>query len=136
MFKYIVISFSLIFLFACTATEEIDDQPDVSILRDGLKVSAAIGYSASLATQVFFYDRIPEGANFQQFSQDDFDRSGIIQMPLMDREDIPFNENIGEVTIAGIWSDNTGVISMIFTDTDLENFTIDFIGFYTVPVIV
>ncbi len=50
---------------------------------------------------------------------------------------VPFNSGLGDITIAGIWNDNSGgVISIMFSDFDVVNGDFKFYGIHTIPIIV
>ncbi len=48
---------------------------------------------------------------------------------------LPFNSSVGQITIAGIWGDDGGVITALFTDIDVLEAKYAFKGIHTIPVI-
>ena len=45
--------------------------------------------------------------------------TGIMLVTINDSYPLPFNASDGQLTIAGIWGDNGGVITVLFTDIDI-----------------
>jgi hypothetical protein len=48
---------------------------------------------------------------------------------------LPFNGSVGEISIAGIWGEDGGVLTALFTDIDILESKYEFIALHTVPVV-
>lgn len=123
-------------LLSCKKIEEFNKDPDITPLKEGFQISAAVGHCASLAHMAFNGQPLPENVSFQSGSNSEYPGSGILYVNVSDNYPLPYNQNIGDIIIAGLW-DNTGgggVISIIFADVNLFTQDFKFYGIHTVPV--
>lgn len=129
--------FGLLPVESCRKINELKKDPELIPLQQGFKVSAAIGYCASLASMAFNNQPLPDNVIFEQGGNSQYSSSGLIFVNVDESHPLPFNRHIGQVIIGGLW-DNTaggGVISIIFGDLDILSAEIKFYGIHTVPII-
>lgn len=138
----ILLVFFLVILLSstlsCKKLEDLtDNNPDLKMLEDGFKASAAIGYCASLAHLVLTGEEVPNNVTFSS-NQSDYSRSGLIYVHVSSEYPLPFNNNIGDIIIAAIWDDlsQSGVMAVVFGDFDILNADYQFYGIQTVPFVV
>jgi hypothetical protein len=125
----------LISLLGCNKFKELKNDPDISPLQQGFKTSASIGYCTSLAVMAFQGQQLPANVIFNQGNNTEFSQSGILYVKVDIDNLLPFNHNIGDIIIAGIWDNEkeSGVISIIFGDLDIFEGKYKFYGIHTVP---
>ena len=111
-----------------------DENPEIDPLKHGFKTSAAIGYCASLAVTVLEGGTVPGNVRFESTSHGEYSNAGILYVTVDDRFPLPFNSLIGDIIIAGIWDNDNGVITVIFSDLDIFNSVYKFYGIHTVPI--
>ena len=132
------ISLTIVLLSAlaigCNKLDQLDEDPELQPLTYGFQASAAIGYCASLAVSAFKGEALPSNVTFTPSSKDGYDGAGIIHVDVTSSNPVPFNGHTGDITIAGLWNGNGGVISIIFADIDILSSNFQFYGLYTVPV--
>jgi hypothetical protein len=112
----------------CKKLKELKQEPELESLRMGLKTSAAIGYCASIAVSAYKGMALPENVTYNR-------STGLIYIKIDESHPLPFNKNVGDIIIAGIWQTNGGVISILFADIDLIDSDIKLYGLHTVPII-
>ncbi|MCK4664092.1 MAG: hypothetical protein KAT68_14585 [Bacteroidales bacterium] len=137
VFPLIILLVLFIFINSCKKIKELDQDPEIEPLTHGFKASAAIGYCASLTSTVFKGGQLPDNVIFQTSSNDEYTSAGTIFVNITESNPLPFNNNIGQIIIGGIWddNDNCGVITIIFADIDILSGKYKFYGIHTVPVI-
>lgn len=135
---YIIILFLIVFLFSCKKLKEYATPPELAPLQYGLKTSAAIGYCASIAMSAFKGETLPGNIVFlKKGKTDNKNSSGLIYIHVDNNHPVPFNAEVGEIVIAGLWDEeDAGVVSIILADIDIMQPKFKFYGFYTVPVII
>ncbi len=137
----LILLMAVVLLFSCKKVKEINQDPEIEPLKHGFKVSAAVGYCASLANSLFRGENLPDNVLFQSSQNDDYSGSGIMYVTINDNYPLPFNRNIGQIIIPCLWdvnydqSEYSGVITTIFTDINILEGKYKFIGIHTVPVI-
>jgi len=114
--------------FSCGKYKEYSQKPELEPLQQGLKTSMAMGYCASIAASAFEGKGLPENVTYNK-------NTGLIYITLDKNHPLPFNQNIGDIVIAGVWQGNSGVISILFANFDLLGYKIKIYGINTVPVI-
>ena len=131
----IILCIALIFP-SCKKIREYTKEPDLGSLRYGLKASTVIGYCAAVSLAAFNDQPLPSNIYFQSGDNSDYSRSGLIFINIDQSHPLPFNDEIGQIIIGGIWdTDNSGVISILLMDIDLLKPDFQFYGIYTIPVI-
>jgi len=115
-------------LCSCGKLADYRHAPELESLQRGIKTSAAIGYCASIAASAFNGEALPENVSFNK-------SSGLIHIIIDEAHPLPFNTNDGEIVIAGLWSGDGGVISILLGHLDLPGGKAKLTGFYTVPII-
>lgn len=126
----------LCLLLSCGKIRELDQEPEIQSLQDGLRTSATIGYCASLANTLFQGYPLPENVIFQSINSDTHSGAGILFVDINSQYPLPFNPAVGKIIIAGIWNDeHDGVITILLTDIDLRSFTTELLAIHTIPVI-
>jgi hypothetical protein len=120
---------------SCKKIEEVNQDPEIEPLKHGFKVSAAIGYCASLAYTFFKGENLPDNAVIHSQNSNTDTESCIMLVSINESYPLPFNASVGQITIAGIWGEDGGVITALFTDIDLLEAKYEFKGIHTVPVI-
>jgi len=118
----------LIIAVSCRKYKDYSQKPELEPLQQGLKTSMAVGYCASIAVSAFQGRELPSNVNYNK-------SLGLIYITIDQNHPLPFNSNIGDIVIAGIWHDNGGIISILFADIDLLNYKTKFYGIETVPII-
>jgi hypothetical protein len=123
-------------LSSCKKINEINLDPDITELRNGLQVSATVGYCASLARTLFTGESLPANVVFQSENNDGHRASGFMLVTINEKYPIPFNHNTGELWIGCLWDpeDYTGIISAVFTDISILKEEYELVGIYTIPV--
>jgi hypothetical protein len=120
---------------SCNKIEELNQSPELEPLEHGFKLSASIGYCASLAKSAFTGEPLPDNVTFEQHSSAGYSSSGILHVRVTESTPLPFNDKPGDIFITGLWDGvNGGVISIIFADVDLFASQFKFYGIYTVPI--
>jgi len=133
--KIIVLVF-IVSMSSCRRLEEFNQPPELISLEQGFKTCAAIGYCVSIANSAFNNEPLPGNVTFEKSSKDGYTSSGLVHISVTSTTPLPFNSNIGDIYIAGLWDGaNGGVISIIFANVDIFTSTYKFYGLYTVPVI-
>ncbi|MBN1414043.1 MAG: hypothetical protein JW973_02990 [Bacteroidales bacterium] len=127
------------FLFSFTSCKKIDEynkEPDVEYLRDGIATSVAVGYCASVAMSAFRGNPLPSNMLFTKGNCNEFHCSGLIIINTSTQHPLPFNKNVGQIIIGGLWDQgNSGIISVVLVDISLLRGESILYGIYTVPVI-
>src|ERR1035437_1881101 len=118
----------MILSFSCRKYREYSQKPELEPLQQGLKTSMAVGYCASVAVSAFEGKPLPGNVTFNK-------NLGLIYITFDQTHPSPFNQNIGDIVIAGVWQTNSGVISILFANFDLLNYKTKIYGINTVPVI-
>ncbi|HEY0740004.1 MAG TPA: hypothetical protein VGD40_01030 [Chryseosolibacter sp.] len=122
---------------SCSKVDEFRQPPELTPLEDGFKTSAAIGYCISVATRALTGQSLPPNVIFTKRTTDGYSNSGLIHISVDDSAPVPFNSKIGNITMAGLWNENSGgVISIMFSDFDLVNGDFKFYGIHTIPIMV
>ncbi len=134
--KYCILCVAVVSFFACNKLKDLNQQPDLTPLTQGFKATAAIGYCASIAQSAFNGDPLPANMQFSSQSKSGFTGAGIITVTVDANNPLPFNHNTGSIIIGGLWSGNSGVISILFANIDLLSAQVKFYGLYTVPVFI
>ena len=129
---------TILSLSSCKKIKNIfDDNPDLLVLEQGFKSSAAIGYCASITHMVFTQGKLPGNVTFSTVNQSEYSGSALIYIDVSNTNPLPFNKNIGNIIIAALWdeTDRSGVMSITFANIDLLNASFRFYGIHTVPFI-
>jgi hypothetical protein len=127
--RLFLIFLALLVVGSCKKIEELNVQPELEPLQQGLKTSAALGYCASVAAAAFQGHTVPPNVVYNE-------NTGMIYIHIDQNYPLPFNKNIGEIIIAGIWNGNSGLISVLFANIDILGGNVRLYGFYTIPIIV
>ncbi|MBN2167478.1 MAG: hypothetical protein JW717_14475 [Marinilabiliaceae bacterium] len=125
-------------IVSCNKIKELDDKnPDLKMLEDGFKVSAAIGYCASLTHLVLTGNSVPDNIIFTA-KESNFSNAGLIYINITSDNPLPYNNQIGDIIIGAIWDkqSQSGVMTVIFGNIDLINTQYKFYGVHTIPFIV
>lgn len=132
----LLLLFGLLSFDACRKIEELKKDPEMVPLQQGFKVSAAIGYCASLAAMAFNDQPLPDNVIFDKGGNSQYSSSGLILVNVDKNNPLPFNDHVGQIIIGGLWdnTDGGGVISIIFSDLDILSAEFKFYGIHTVPV--
>jgi hypothetical protein len=120
---------------SCKKLEEYNQKPELSSLQQGLKTSVAIGYCSSIAMSAFKGDALPSNVTMVSKGSNQNGSSLLLYIKLDKSNPLPFNSNVGDIIIAGIGSESSGIISILFGDFNLLNANVMLSGIQTVPVI-
>lgn len=128
---------SIVFQFnSCSKAKDLlDNDPDIATLQNGFKVSAAIGYAASIAGAAMKGNTLPSNVIIESFSSNS--EATLIHVKVNDNYPLPFNEDkgIGDITIVGIWGENnSGIISILFSNLNVLGNQFEFFGIQTIPI--
>ena len=115
----------LIYL-SCNKLREINQAPEIEPLRQGLKTSAAVAYCASVATSAFKGETLPDNVAFDK-------NAGLIYIKIDRSHPLPFNKNIGDIVVAGVWKNNSGVMAILLGNINLIGGNIKLYGIHLVP---
>jgi hypothetical protein len=134
---FFILTFYLVIitLASCRKLSEVNQDPEIEPLKHGFKTSAAVGYCASLAYRWFNGESLPDNVIIQSQNVSNENKSGVLMVYINDSFPLPFNTSVGQITIAGIWGNNGGVITALFTDIDILEAKYEFKGIHTIPVI-
>jgi hypothetical protein len=133
--KLIILS-SLTFISSCKVIEDYKQVPELTPLEQGFKTCATIGYCASIASSAFNNETLPDNVTFTASTKAGYTSSGVVHITVNSTTPLPFNSNIGDIYIAGLWDGiNGGVITIVFANIDIFTSTYKFYGLYTVPII-
>ena len=130
-----IVIFVITSFISCKKIEEFNQDPELTPLQHGFKVSSAIGYSASLAYTYFKNKDLPDNVIIHSQNNDQDTKAGILLVNINDSYPLPFNNSVGQITIAGTWGNTGGVITVLFTDISIIRSRYKFIGIYTIPII-
>jgi hypothetical protein len=132
----LILLLMVVVLASCRKLDEINYDPELEPLIHGIKSSSAVGYCASLATSYFMDGVVPGNAILSAKKEGTSSESMIMIVTIDDSYPIPFNPYQGQITIAGVWGGNGGVITALFTDINLLGTLRFFRGIHTIPVTV
>lgn len=134
--RYLMIVSWISLLFSCDKIREMDQEPEIHSLQDGLRTCATVGYCASLANTLFRGDPLPENVIFQPVDTDTHSGAGILYVDINSEYPLPLNQSVGQIIIPALWNDDhDGVITILLLDIDLIPFNAGLLGIYTIPVI-
>jgi hypothetical protein len=125
----------MIVLASCRKWNDINEDPEIEPLIHGIKTSAAVGYCASIAAAYFMDGIVPGNAIVTLKKKSSREESMIMIVDIDDSYPLPFDSYEGQITIAGVWNGNGGVITALFTDMDLLGSFMFFKGIHTIPLI-
>ncbi|TFH40832.1 MAG: hypothetical protein E4G94_08925, partial [ANME-2 cluster archaeon] len=131
----IIFYLAIVTLTSCRKLNEVNQDPEIEPLKHGFKTSAAMGYCASLAYTLFKGENLPDNVIIHSQNGNIETETVVMLVSINDSYPLPFNASVGQITIAGIWGDNGGVITALFTDIDILAAKYEFKGIYTIPVI-
>ena len=121
-------------LTSCKRISEVDQDPEIEPLKHGFKISAAIGYCASLVYTFFKGENLPENVVIHSQNNTPDTDGCVLLVSINESCPLPFNASVGQIAIAGIWGHDGGVITALFTDIDVLEEKYEFKGIYTIPV--
>ena len=134
--KFLVFILPFIVSSSCAKYDGFDIGNDLAPLENGMKVSSLIGYCAALAHYAFNDTLFPDHLVARQITRDETGCRGFFSILIDETHPIPWNRETGTITVAGQWDyDQGGVISVLFTELDIELESWHFYGIYTVPII-
>ncbi len=79
-FSLVIYYIATVVLISCNRFEEINQDSEIEPLKQGFKVSAAVGYCASLANTLFRGEDLPDNVLFQSISNDEYSGSGLMYL--------------------------------------------------------
>ncbi len=130
----------LLSVISCKKASELRRDPEIEPLKEGFRVSAAVGYCASLANTLFRGEPLPANVIYRSVNNSEYTGSGLMYVTINEQWPLPFNRTVGQIIIACLWNagmngqDYDGVITAVFTDIDILNDKYNFVGIRTVPV--
>lgn len=138
LIRVLMLTVSIWFSFlisGCKKLQELNNSPELDPLEQGFKSCATIGYCAALAQRAFTGEPLPNNVTFEPRTQDGYTNAGILHVQVTKDTPLPFNTNVGNIYIAGLWDGvNGGVISIVFADINIFTSQYKFYGLYTIPV--
>lgn len=138
LYPKIIILLALVLVFtsnSCRKIREGNEDPEIEPIKHGFQTSAAIGYCASIAYTFFNGGVLPDNVILQSQNNGEGTHSAIFLVNINDEYPLPFNDEIGQIFIAGIWGNNGGVITAIFTDINIIEDKYKLVAIHTIPVI-
>jgi hypothetical protein len=135
---FILLSFSLVvfanLMAGCSKLDELDETPNLKSLEDGFRTSALVGYCTSLMVSAFKGEPLPPNASFSASNKPGFSGAGTLTLTATKTNPIPFNSNVGKITIVGLWDgQKSGVVSIILADFGVIASQFQFRGMHTLP---
>jgi hypothetical protein len=118
--------FLLSFQFSCKKDNKYHD-PGLETVVNTIQTCAAVGYCASIAVAAYCGENLPSNVIYEPSSK-------LIFINISKGFPLPFNKNIGQIVIAGVWQNNGGVISILLSDIDLLNAKFKIYGLHTIPL--
>lgn len=115
-------------IISCKKIEKYNQKPELESLQQGLKTATAIGYCVSVAQAAYSGNPLPENVPFNK-------STGLIYVKIDARHPLPFNKNVGDIIIAGLWNNNGGIISILLANINIVGGDIKLYGLHTIPVI-
>ena len=125
---YIFIMLVGLHFSACDKLNEYNQQPDLESFQQGFKTSVAISYCASIVASAAKGQPLPENVTINK-------KSGLIYVHIDKNHPLPFNKNVGDIVIAYLWNNNSGIMSVLFSKIDILGGNVKLYGLYTVPVL-
>ncbi len=135
LFFITIFYLAIVTLTSCRKYNEVNQDPELESLKHGFKASATVGYCAALAYTFFKGENLPDNVVIHSQNDNIETKTEVMLVSINDSCPLPFNTSVGQITITGIWGDNGGVITALFTDIDIVEAKYEFIGVYTIPVI-
>ena len=117
----------LLLMQASCKKENYYREPDLTTLKHSLQACAAVSYCASIAVSAFMGESLPPNVIYNSSSQ-------LILININSQYPLPFNKNIGQIAVSGLWQNNHGILSILFSKIDILNAKIKFYGLYTIPI--
>lgn len=116
----------LICLEGCNLEDSIEPPP-IESLQQGIRASAAIGYCASIVVSA--HKGLPLPANVTTRVS-----PGLLNVKVDNLFPLPFNKGSGNITIASLWNETGGIMSVLFTGINPDDGDLKIYGFYAVPI--
>lgn len=132
---FLIFYLTVVTLTSCKKYKDVNHNPEIEPLKHGFKTSVAIGYCASLAHTFFKGESLPDNVIISSKNDNIETKTVAMLVSINDTYPLPFNTSVGQITIAGIWNENGGVITAIYTDIDILESEYEFKGIHTIPVI-
>lgn len=115
-------------IISCKKINQYNQKPELESLQQGLKTCTAIGYCVSIANAAYSGDPLPENVLFDK-------HTGLIYVKIDAPHPLPFNKNIGDIIIAGLWDNHGGIISILLGNINIIGGDVKLYGLHTIPVI-
>jgi hypothetical protein len=123
--SFLIVSMLIIFQ-SCNKLREYDQKPELASLQQGIRLSTAVGYCASVAVTAYKGMPLPENVSFNP-------GSGLFYITLDATHPLPFNPNTKNIAMACLWHDNAGVMAVLFGNFDLPGANVKVYGLHLVP---
>jgi hypothetical protein len=120
---------------SCKKIREFNYNPEIEPLKLGFQTSAAIAYCADVAHTFFTSGNLPGNVVVGYSNYDNGSASGILLMTVNNEYPLPFNPNVGQIAMAGIWSGEGGILTALFTDIDIIDAKYELKGIHTIPFV-
>ena len=132
----LLVSWKTLSLQSCIDQDKADNTPEIGPIKEGFKVSAAIGYCASLTVMAFQGYDLTDNVTFLESTGNEFGSSGLISVRVDEDHPLPYNDHIGDILIGAIWDneEESGVMSVVFGNLDVSEGDYQFYGLHTVPI--
>ncbi|MBN1186289.1 MAG: hypothetical protein JXB49_28690 [Bacteroidales bacterium] len=136
--KYVIQSFApslfiaailfTITVISCKKLDKYNQKPELESLQQGLKTSTAIGYCVSIAEAAHSGKPLPNNVVFDK-------NSGLIYVKVDAAHPLPFNTNVGDIVMAGLWTSNGGILSILLANINIIEGDVKLYGLHTIPFI-
>lgn len=113
---------------SCKKIDKYNQKPELESLQQGLRTSAAIGYCVSIAEAAHSGKPLPNNVVFEE-------NSGLIYVKVDAAHPLPFNKNVGDIVIAGLWTNNGGILSILLANIDILGGDVKLYGLHTIPFV-
>ncbi len=98
-YQFVLLLFYLasLTLTSCKRINEVNQDPEIESLKHGFKVSAAIGYCASLAYTFFEGENLPDNVVIQSQNNSNDTETCIMLVSINESFPLPFNASVGHI---------------------------------------
>jgi hypothetical protein len=122
-------------LSSCRKIKDYFVNPETEVLSETVQICYAVAYSSNLAIRIMNGEILPN-VNVTS-SCTNFPCISLFSINMKGNNSAPYLQNkLDEITIAGLWvSKQKAILSILFTNINLSNRSIELLGVHTIPVI-
>lgn len=124
----------VIVLLSCGKIRDINQEPEMVSIQQGLKTSAVVGYCASLAINAFQSFQMPDNVVLSLNNAEGYFNSWTMIVRINTDFPLQFCSETGYFFVSGAGDHNGGIISILFSDVDILEGEVQLGGIKTIPV--